>query len=662
MLAESLTGVSSALGTVSFEGIRSCTNSTVVHLAVTREHAGSSRSIHLRQLGEAQRRIQEVQSAVQVLFEFNTRKLSLELSLSELDCAAAAVHAKDCYTIMTRSRQQTKHSNVSTKIDQLMEGLYSSLRSALKLAAEEMRTSDIITLVTVYPSIGAADEGIKFVCEHVVHCVSIEVSNRTGFLRNKAVKEIPFLLSQTLRFLEVYYPSIQKHFTREYTIRLLACLSEEISNIIQEKLTVFVTELGNADLDRLEIDNVVLIARACNTFWEDLHLRTRSDLNDATPVASFVLNPLIQGDVDGFRLLFATNEIRLLREHYNRVVRREFFQQFSDLSQMQEIFYILEQSVFRAYAAKWPRVIESILFSVCEILEDLYNQVIQVLNLPASKLSVAVLSEIGERIIQGTETLESFLSHSAVSQRLKISVATQLVKVYGNSLIHQLENFDKHLLGSPHIGRIESRYHELRKSLVPFQQLSYDLTAALAQDSLGLVKQIFNDVILTNYVLSDKQFELAADSKSWAQPLLWICGQFSKELICAYPVHSCSNWVSNFLEVLMVRLSMTLELSMLGRQVFNQLGVLLFERELRVLVAGLSNLTQTNVRNIFSRLLNACRVLSVDSINDIADYWDHSSHCLLAFNVDEAVQILCRRVDFTEVLVREALDKLSRVT
>ena len=101
-------------------------------------------------------------------------------------------------------------------------------------------------------------------------------------------------------------------------------------------------------------------------------------------------------------------------------------------------------------------------------------------------------------------------------------------------------------------------------------------------------------------------------------------------------------------------------MTLFGNLTFNQLGILLFERELRVLVTGLSNITQTSVRTTFSRLLSACRILSVDSITDVVDFWDASSCRLLEFNLDESLQVLRRRVDFTEMMVIETLDSLAQ--
>jgi hypothetical protein len=50
----------------------------------------------------------------------------------------------------------------------------------------------------------------------------------------------------------------------------------------------------------------------------------------------------------------------------------------------------------------------------------------------------------------------------------------------------------------------------------------------------------------------------------------------------------------------------------------------------------------------------------VDSITDVVDFWDAASCRLLEFNLDESLQVLKRRVDFTEMIVIETLDSLAQ--
>lgn len=84
----------------------------------------------------------------------------------------------------------------------------------------------------------------------------------------------------------------------------------------------------------------------------------------------------------------------------------------------------------------------------------------------------------------------------------------------------------------------------------------------------------------------------------------------------------------------------------------------MFERQVRALILGLSNLSQPNTRAEFSRLLSACRLLSLDHVHDVADYLDNSSGLILELNINEVTQVLCLRDDFSETNIREILDNL----
>ena len=614
----------------------------------------------LKELGQVVKNIEQTRDVVLVLYQFKTEEHAVKCSLSESDFEAASTHATKCYKIVSRCRLLRTSPSLYLKLENLMENVRRSLSSYSRIAAETGRSHDIISLVRAYPSLGSSDEGISFLCERLVDGVNFEISSQSEILKNEPAKEIPFIFSYSLQFLDMYFPDLSKFFEQVMINSLVRSINAYISTLVKSRLITFISKYGTGDLLEEDIEKIVLIGRACTTFCEELQARTRVRLHGHDTSSSVCIDPSIQQDINVLCSVYITNEIRVLRQQYSKIIQHIPSQGLIDAACVHDIFYIMQRSILRARATGWSKSVEAIVRDLSEVLKDFHGRILQTSSVLPQNLEPTSLSELGALIIQGYVGIQSFLSRSGVSSRVRIAIISELVVDFSTRMSHSLDsivdersldNIDYHSLGE---------VQDLRQTTALFERLSMDLTNVLAQDSLGLMKQILNELSLAQYILSEERYEMLGDSKVWAQPLIWLTEQLVKALGHECAIQNCTTWLSKFLDILTARLCMTIEMTLFANLTFNQLGVLRFERELRILVAGLSNVTQTSVRITFSRLLNGCRILSVDSITDIADFWDNSSRRLLEFNLDESFQVLSRRVDFTDVMVKEALDNLTR--
>lgn len=81
---------------------------------------------------------------------------------------------------------------------------------------------------------------------------------------------------------------------------------------------------------------------------------------------------------------------------------------------------------------------------------------------------------------------------------------------------------------------------------------------------------------------------------------------------------------------------------------FNQLGGLQLDRDVRLLVSALSDITQRTVRDKFARLTQMATVLGLEQAREILDYWgDNSGAMTWRLTEADVRQVLSLRVDFS---------------
>ena len=90
-----------------------------------------------------------------------------------------------------------------------------------------------------------------------------------------------------------------------------------------------------------------------------------------------------------------------------------------------------------------------------------------------------------------------------------------------------------------------------------------------------------------------------------------------------------------------------LEALMLAKR-FNQLGGLQLDRDVRLLVSALSDITQRTVREKFARLTQMATVLGLEQAREILDYWgDNSGAMTWRLTEADVRQVLSLRIDFS---------------
>ena len=81
---------------------------------------------------------------------------------------------------------------------------------------------------------------------------------------------------------------------------------------------------------------------------------------------------------------------------------------------------------------------------------------------------------------------------------------------------------------------------------------------------------------------------------------------------------------------------------------FNQLGGLQLDRNVRVIISTLSEVTQRTVRDKFVKLSQMATLLSLESVSEVLEYWGHASDFNWCFSESQIKAMLEQRVDFDD--------------
>lgn len=158
---------------------------------------------------------------------------------------------------------------------------------------------------------------------------------------------------------------------------------------------------------------------------------------------------------------------------------------------------------------------------------------------------------------------------------------------------------------------------QVKPVLAEVSQFSYELT----EDAYG------------EYEVNDpwamKLVETVESAVEWLQPLLTL-GLYDRLIL------SLADGLTSRLDAMMMQ------------KRFNPLGGLQFDKDVRNLIGRLSSLTQSTVRDKFSRLQQIAIVLNLESVQEILDSWgDNAGSLSWRLSPAEVKKVMSLRVDFS---------------
>ena len=600
-------------------------------------------------LGDTISNLSNALFALRLLSDFRQHEQALRVALTNAQYERVAVEALRCCEVLQRRAQERAIESISSKCLRLRLRILNHVRIALEELQNTRNLLLLCDVVNTLPVLGASQEGTEFMSDYVHSYLSDEMSNFVEIhdsskqLHKLFSLALPMLMSCYQRMETCYDDSSMQNFVQR-ALNSVGKLTSTILETLSSKHEVDGTDEGY-------IGAIVFAARASNVFWIEVtrHLQYEADADQI----------IYRDGYERLLVTYATTETRLMRAYCAHAVDSSSHLHELKMRDFHDVCFVLRRSVQRSCTLMSPYAIGSVMKEVSLILREIATHVERNTKVASGVTSAVRLQELGEEILMNVNAMDSLIDETNVSLRIKTTQVSETMASLCTSLVMEVQSQTHNDLFMNVDGEVmlQQSLHDLQSITDSFVKISAEVLGMVVQDWLGVMNHVLKGVSLAQYCLSTEQFEETDTTESWVEPALYMCQLFHKSIQDRH-AGSSDIFLPKLLQLLVKRLALLLEMSMFNYLRFNQLGALVFERQIRTFVSGLSTLSQPFARAEFSRLVSACRLLSLEKLTELSDYLEESTGLMLDLASSDVKDILCLREDFAEDDVRKTLEEL----
>ena len=600
-------------------------------------------------LGDTISNLSNALFALRLLSDFRQHEQALRVALTNAQYERVAVEALRCCEVLQRRAQERAIESISSKCLRLKLRILNHVRIALEELQNTRNLLLLCDVVNTLPVLGASQEGTEFMSDYVHSYLSDEMSNFVEIhdsskqLHKLFSLALPMLMSCYQRMETCYDDSSMQNFVQR-ALNSVGKLTSTILETLSSKHEVDGTDEGY-------IGAIVFAARASNVFWIEVtrHLQYEADADQI----------IYRDGYERLLVTYAATETRLMRAYCAHAVDSSSHLHELKMRDFHDVCFVLRRSVQRSCTLMSPYAIGSVMKEVSLILREIATHVERNTKVASGVTSAVRLQELGEEILMNVNAMDSLIDETNVSLRIKTTQVTETMASLCTSLVMEVQSQTHNDLFMNVDGEVmlQQSLHDLQSITDSFVKISAEVLGMVVQDWLGVMNHVLKGVSLAQYCLSTEQFEVTDTTESWVEPALYMCQLFHKSIQDRH-AGSSDIFLPKLLQLLVKRLALLLEMIMFNYLRFNQLGALVFERQIRTFVSGLSTLSQPFARAEFSRLVSACRLLSLEKLTELSDYLEESTGLMLDLASSDVRDILCLREDFAEDDVRKTLEEL----
>lgn len=600
-------------------------------------------------LGDTISNLSNALFALRLLSDFRQHEQALRVALTNAQYERVAVEALRCCEVLQRRAQERAIESISSKCLRLRLRILNHVRIALEELQNTRNLLLLCDVVNTLPVLGASQEGTEFMSDYVHSYLSdemlnfVEIHDSSKQLHKLFSLALPMLMSCYQRMETCYDDSSMQNFVQR-ALNSVGKLTSTILETLSSKHEVDGTDEGY-------IEAIVFAARASNVFWIEVtrHLQYEADADQI----------IYRDGYERLLVTYAATETRLMRAYCAHAVDSSSHLHELKMRDFHDVCFVLRRSVQRSCTLMSSYAIGSVMKEVSLILREIATHVERNTKVASGVTSAVRLQELGEEILMNVNAMDSLIDETNVSLRIKTTQVTETMASLCTSLVMEVQSQTHNDLFMNVDGEVmlQQSLHDLQSITDSFVKISAEVLGMVVQDWLGVMNHVLKGVSLAQYCLSTEQFEVTDTTESWVEPALYMCQLFHKSIQDRH-AGSSDIFLPKLLQLLVKRLALLLEMSMFNYLRFNQLGALVFERQIRTFVSGLSTLSQPFARAEFSRLVSACRLLSLEKLTELSDYLEESTGLMLDLASSDVKDILCLREDFAEDDVRKTLEEL----
>lgn len=602
-------------------------------------------------LGDTISNLSNALFVLRLLSDFRQHEEALRVALTNAQYERVAVEALRCCEVLQRRAQERAIESISSKCLRLRLRILNHVRIALEELQNTRNLLLLCDVVNTLPVLGASQEGTEFMSDYVHSYLSDEMLNFVEI--HDSSKQLHKLFSLALPMLKSCYQRMETCYDdssmQNFVQRALNSVGKFTSTILETLSSKHEVD----EMDEGYIEAIVFAARASYVFWIEVtrHLQYEADADQI----------IYRDGYERLLVTYAATETRLMRAYCAQAVDSSSHLHELKMRDFHDVCFVLRRSVQRSCTLMSPYAIGSVMKEVSLILRKIATHVERNTKVASGVTSAVRLQELGEEILMNVNAMDSLIDETNVFLRIKTTQITETMASLCNSLVMEVQsqthNHNSLFMNVDGEAMLQQSVHDLQSVTDSFVKISAEVLGMVVQDWLGVMNHVLKGVSLAQYCLSTEQFEVTDTTESWVEPALYMCQLFHKSIQDRH-AGSSDILLPKLLQLLVKRLALHLEMIMFNYLRFNQLGALVFERQIRTFVSGLSTLSQPFARAEFSRLVSACRLLSLEKLTELSDYLEESTGLMLDLASSDVKDILCLREDFAEDDVRKTLEEL----
>lgn len=601
---------------------------------------------------------------VRQILQLNQELLILTEKLAEKTNEGDLIEALNVYEDLLKLQKSRSNVRSKTDIERSLTSVHSFVRNATSSYCHQaLLVDDLVKVLHV------VDTLVRIELQHVVEDVvttSIResmvaryenVQNMNLDRRNVPARVSVLPLNTLYETIRSFLSQLQTYSKERHRSRAVSFVFAAVvgtwSSLVEKFLVEYDNHLKNSFLDNsaIKFDTLVQLDAAV----EDIVLVNRICKAQHVIFVNFPLtmgydNPplhkLVSQDCrEVFPTLHTLAEyyVKLEEKHF-KVSMRTFYEAYDahhdgvqNIS-LDDVFFVIGRSTRRAFALTEPHIIATILRTVNKFLTDFSEQTMKVyLN-----QNVEVIAEVfwvENKYMSSTSHVTAGVHNNAV---LAMN-ATSTMSIRVQELIKDVECMMAKIFSTG------SDTSELTNSLVGLRILYDELNSWHASCVSNLVRERLNQLSTVceqfargSYIISEEAYQTEERTESWVSDVLvFLLHHFrvaTKVMI--------KESAELFIQLASEGLSARLENIVKTRLSFNHLGALKFERELRVMISGLSGASSFRVRENFARLTQLSVVLSAETQNEVENYLVDMRHqSSWKLSESDAQKIVSLRVD-----------------
>lgn len=629
-------------------------------------------SAKVRHLDLARSRVCECQSRVNDILDLQLCSQGVATALKNEDYEQGAAHVHR-YLSMDQKLLERTAEDVSGDRTSITSSLATLQQAALELRTvvthkfdEAVKSEDLASVerfFKIFPLLGMHTEGLKKFCLYL--CSKLQETSQKNLKLALDVKitdkraSVIFADTMTLlfegiaRIVEVHQPIIETYYGPGRLLTSITILQKECDrqikkivaefmkhrNISKKVQTIndYLRKQGGEKADPKELDlllgEITIMHARSELYIRFLRRRISSDLEISTTdttqrkesindFETFVNNSELARSMQELLGAYLALERYFLEESVNKAIGMDVLEQDQQTSSMvDDVFFIVKKCVRRAISSWSIDGVCAVVNMACGILEGEFTSRLRSRlrqGYPAGYLDLAqaysaLQTSFQHGRLQTSDTEQGRLMFLAYLNNTDVSI--EYVETLGKSLNMEINQAFSNMQDKER-GKVDSCLAGLKGVTHSLRAvIDYGLEQLRASAVKPRVTPWVDAFLSINHHINEDELLRYETDEPFVQTLI----QHLEGLLQAFKdILTASNYDA-LIGILTAEVTARLEKVVL-KCTFNRAGGLILDKEIRSLASYLASATSWSVRDKFARLMQIATILSVEKVEELADY------------------------------------------